>query len=73
MASSVCGLVGLAPTDVELRAVVVVAPPMALLVVVAPGGWCRSRNLVLEPVMKQEMWEVKNLSITFRYLVGEDY
>jgi len=48
IASSVCGLVGLAPIDVEFR----VVPP------VAPAGfrgWCSSKSLTFPPVMKHEM------------------
>jgi hypothetical protein len=56
MASSVCGLVGLAPTEVELRVVVVEVPPPAPPAAVAVAvGWCRSRNLTLLAVMKQDM------------------
>lgn len=49
MASSVWGLVGLAPMEVELRDVGV---PEA---VDDAGGWWRSRNLTLPAVAKQEM------------------
>ena len=31
-------------------------------------GRCRRRNLTEVGVRKQEMWEVENLSMTFRYL-----
>jgi len=66
MASSVCGDVGFAPIEVELRVdedalevlvreEVVVVRPEGAVVVVLPVGWCRRRNLTLPAVMKQEM------------------
>jgi hypothetical protein len=51
MASSVCGLVGFAAMDVEERDEVV----DAAVAVVGFVGWCRSRNLMLPPVMKQDI------------------
>lgn len=32
------------------------------------GGWCSRRNLILEAVRKQEMYEVKKRSTSLRYL-----
>lgn len=51
MASSVCGLVGFAAIEVEERDELV----DAAVAVVGFVGWCSSRNLMLPPVMKQDM------------------